>query len=64
MEEQDLKEREKFLMEQDKKREKEIRDSQIFGNGFEGLHGGPYMDQSSQFGNTGRNATGSSMAIY
>ena len=32
MEEQDLKDREKFITEQDKKRAKEIRDSQVFGS--------------------------------
>ena len=32
MEEQDLKDREKFITEQDKKRAKEIRDSKVFGS--------------------------------
>ena len=32
MEEQDLKDREKFVIEQDKKRAKEVRDSQVFGS--------------------------------
>jgi len=32
MEEQDLKDREKFVVEQDKKRAKEVRDSQVFGS--------------------------------
>lgn len=32
MEEQDLKDREKFITEQDKKKAKEIRDSRVFGS--------------------------------